>query len=294
MRERWEQILRILCLVLIALLIYRVCMVVKRGPLTGLNIPAVPRLVETNVVASGTGTNAPARQTANKGTNGTNAITVAAASGTNLTNAGKASVVTASDTNGPATNKPAKTDTNVAIVAIPSGTNSITNTAAIKGTNGIAGAAKNGTNDLAAARGKSGTNGAPRMVASGNVPPGFPGGPGMPGGPNKAPELPPLIQGRINKIIVSEMFAQLMRPQPPELMGIAGNYAFLRASSGQTGIVKEGDSLGGLKLLEVGINRALIEEDGEKKELMIYAGLGSESLMTKPKENTNDIAKKLP
>ncbi len=65
------------------------------------------------------------------------------------------------------------------------------------------------------------------------------------------------------------------------LLGIAGNIAFLRASNGQTGLVKEGDSLGDLKLLRIGINRVLVEAEGQKKELMIYSGLGGESLLPK-------------
>ena len=37
------------------------------------------------------------------------------------------------------------------------------------------------------------------------------------------------------------------------LLGIAGRDAFLRAPNGQTGIVKVGDELGGIKLLQIGI-----------------------------------------
>jgi len=77
----------------------------------------------------------------------------------------------------------------------------------------------------------------------------------------------------------------VMRPLPAALMGIAGNLAFLRASDGQTGVVKEGDSLGTLKLLRIGTNRVLVEEDGQPKELMIFSGYGGESLLPKQKEN---------
>ena len=70
-----------------------------------------------------------------------------------------------------------------------------------------------------------------------------------------------------------------MRPLPMALLGIAGNVAFLRAANGQTGLVKEGEDLGGLKLLRIGINRVLVEQEGQKKELMIFSGLGGESLL---------------
>ena len=70
------------------------------------------------------------------------------------------------------------------------------------------------------------------------------------------------------------------------LLGIAGDVAFLRAPNGQTGLVKEGDELGGLKLLRIGTNRVLVEQDGQPQELTIFSGFGGESLMTKPKENS--------
>jgi hypothetical protein len=70
------------------------------------------------------------------------------------------------------------------------------------------------------------------------------------------------------------------------LLGIAGQFAFLRSNSGQTGLVKEGDSLDDLKLLRIGINRVLIEQDGQKKELMIFSGYGGESLL--PNDSTNE------
>ena len=46
------------------------------------------------------------------------------------------------------------------------------------------------------------------------------------------------------------------------------------------------DALGELKLLRIGINRVLVEQDGNKTELMIFNGYGGESLMPKDKENS--------
>ncbi len=111
--------------------------------------------------------------------------------------------------------------------------------------------------------------------------------PGQMGG-EKLPDLPPLIQARIDKIVESEILAQLTKPQPAGLLGIAGHGAMLRSSSGQTGYVKEGDELGGLKLLRVGINRVLVAEDGKTNELTIFSGVGGETLLPKQGDTNNE------
>ena len=103
----------------------------------------------------------------------------------------------------------------------------------------------------------------------------------MPGGMGGAAALPAAIQARMDKITDSEILAPVMRPQPMALIGIAGSQVFLRAPNGQTGLVKEGEDLGGVKLVKIGINRVLVEEDGQKKELTIFSGYGSESLLSK-------------
>ena len=82
------------------------------------------------------------------------------------------------------------------------------------------------------------------------------------------------------------------RPMPMGLVGIAGNVAFLRAANGQTGLVKVGDELGELKLLQIGINRVLVEHEGQKKELTMFSGFGSESLVPKPKETNHETTAK--
>ena len=98
--------------------------------------------------------------------------------------------------------------------------------------------------------------------------------------------MPPAMQSRIHQITESEILAPVMRPLPMALLGIAGEYAFLRSANGQTGLVKDGDSLDDLKLLRIGTNRVLIEQDGQKKELMIFDGYGGDSLL--PKDSTNE------
>jgi hypothetical protein len=112
------------------------------------------------------------------------------------------------------------------------------------------------------------------------------GGISGPGGPGPAlPELPPTAKARVERIYRSELFGAIIQPVPAALIGIAGDSAILRGTNGQTGLVKAGDSLGGLKLLKIGINRVLVEEGGQQKELMIFSGFGGESLMSKPADN---------
>jgi hypothetical protein len=106
------------------------------------------------------------------------------------------------------------------------------------------------------------------------------GGPRM-GGPAAALNLPPAIQSRIDRIKESEILGPFIRPLPLALLGIADDDAFLRSPDGQTGLVKEGGELGGIKLLRIGINRVLVEQDGEKKELTLFDGFGSDSLLPK-------------
>ena len=108
---------------------------------------------------------------------------------------------------------------------------------------------------------------------------------GMPGG-GRAAELPLEIKARVDRIYESELFGPVMRPMPMALQSIAGNSAFLRSPGGQTGLVKEGDTLGEIKLLRIGINRVLVEQDGKRTELMIFGGYGGESLMPNEKETS--------
>ena len=98
------------------------------------------------------------------------------------------------------------------------------------------------------------------------------------GGP--AQKLSPEAQVRVDKIVNSEIFAPVFHPLPMALMGIAGDTAFLRGPDGQTGLVKPGDSLGEVKLVRIGINRVLVDQGGEQKELLIFDGYGGESLLS--------------
>lgn len=112
-------------------------------------------------------------------------------------------------------------------------------------------------------------------------PPGFPPGMGMPGGSRGPAPIPPLIQARIDKITQSELLAPVFHPPPMALLGIAGKDAFLRTPYGQMSLLREGGEADGLKLLRIGTNRVLVELAGEKKELIIFEGLGGESLLPK-------------
>ena len=67
------------------------------------------------------------------------------------------------------------------------------------------------------------------------------------------------------------------------LLGIAGKDAFLRAPNGQTGLLREGEELGEIKLLRIGTNRVVIEHEHQQKELTLFLGFGSETLLPKGK-----------
>ena len=100
-----------------------------------------------------------------------------------------------------------------------------------------------------------------------------------------ATNLPPAISARIDRVTQSEILGSIIRPLPMALLGIAGQDAFFRAPNGQTGLLKEGEELGGVKLLRIGTNRVLIEHEGQQKELSVFSGFGSETLLPQQKEN---------
>jgi hypothetical protein len=270
-----EPLLKFVCLLLAALLLFQVVrLVIRNNPLERLQVPELPTLQ-----ADEKGTNSISGQVVGK--KGTNSV-ASTDSGTKGTNSATGQVSRKTDTNSVAGQGIEKAGTN-AVLSQSSG---------MRDTNSVAGteSGSKGTNSVPEqAAGNTGTNSGPRQFSARGGP-GF--GPGQPLGV-KAPDLPPIIQARVDKITLSELLAPIMRPLPMALLGIAGKDAFLRAPSGQTGMVKEGDELGGMKLLLIGINRVLIEHEGEKKELTIFSGFGSESLLPKQKETTtNEITTK--
>ncbi|MBA4150281.1 MAG: hypothetical protein H0X66_19395 [Verrucomicrobia bacterium] len=274
MLERVEKPLRIVCLVLGAMVLLQVArFAFQKNPLDELSIPELPTF-STNVVeqADATATNsvtvpAPEKKQTNavakeKETNGISPASVEL-KGTNAvadlsTGQTNAAIKTpGTDSNLTAQAASAGTDSNVVVKAASIGTNSIaTNTVALN------------------------TN---KPVTSPAMPPGGMSPGGRPPTAKKAGNLPPAIQARVEKITESELLAAVVRPAPMALFGIAGDSAFLRGPGGQTGVIKEGEEVGGIKLLKIGFNRVLVEQDGEKKELMVFSGFGGESLL--PKEN---------
>jgi len=199
------------------------------------------------------------------------------------TNSVAAARVTKEATNSTPERAVQKAETNS--LALPQAPNAGTNSLLAKNTG------KMGSNSVAqTAPIKPGSNSVPQAEAMSNNPtqrsgpnvagrpPGLPGPPGLGAKPR---ELRPDVWARVDRITDSEILGPVMRPLPMGLLGIAGNIAFLRAANGQTGLVKEGDELGGLKLLRIGINRVLVEQEGQKKELMIFSGFGGESLLPK-------------
>lgn len=110
-----------------------------------------------------------------------------------------------------------------------------------------------------------------------------PSGPRPPRGPGGAPgpALPADFQALVDKIKQSQLFGPEIKPPPMALLGIAGRDVFLRGPNGQTGLIREGEELGGAKLIRIGTNRVIIEHEGREQELMIFEGFGSETLLQK-------------
>ncbi len=283
MLERSLPVLRVICVALAALLLFQVGrLVVGRNPLGHLNIPAVPTLPpDTNAPAGGTGP-----------------ISLAAlGSGKTATNTAQPGVQIAGvATNAPSGRDSGKTGSNAPpFLLVYKGTNPPSPIAAIKSTTNST-ELRSGTNETkSVARADSArtnlptTQHAPRTTQHSGLPPEMAAmgmGPSGRPGATSAPELALPIRARVYGITDSEILGPIMRPMPMALLGIAGNVAFLRASNGQTGLVKEGDSLGGLKLLRIGTNRVLVEDDGQKKELTLFSGYGGESLLPKQKETS--------
>jgi hypothetical protein len=304
MRDRAGQILKLACLVLAVILAVQLAQFARRmKPLSGVVVPALPALAAdtnsspatvkgTNKPGGSTGTNVLAiKSTNNPGSNSVAAAQVpktATNSATGETNAANSTNAAA-----PAPASPpdevavAKTKVEaVEVAAIKGATNPVAGTngnlpLAFTGTNDSNAFAGMGTNGrIAVKSGRRGTN-ANRVSAMMRM--------GM--GPNMGgmalPELPPETKARIDRIYESELLGQVIRPQPMGLIGIAGDVAFLRSDNGQTGMVKEGETVGDLKLLQIGVNRVLVEQAGQKKELTIFDGYGGKSLLPPEKEKEN-------
>jgi len=283
MLERSLPVLRVICVALAALLLFQVGrLVVGRNPLGHLNIPAVPTLPpDTNAPAGGTGPNSLA----------------ALGSGKTATNTAQPGVQIAGvATNAPSGRDSGKTGSNAPpSLLVYKGTNAPSPIAATKSSTNST-EPRSGTNETkSVARPDSArtnlptTQHATRTTQHSGLPPEMAAmgmGPSGRPGATTAPELALPIRARVYGITDSEILGPIMRPMPMALLGIAGNVAFLRAANGQTGLVKEGDSLGGLKLLRIGTNRVLVEDDGQKKELTLFSGYGGESLLPKQKENS--------
>ena len=262
MRDRAEKILRYAGLTLIVLVGLQVFYALFQAcQLVGVKIPEVPTLADTNATVAA----------ASPAGRGPSPSSMAVSNGPQ-------NKITAS-TNAVASQNKSSATTNLAML---DPRNEKTNAVS---TNGIVAA---GTNVISSG---SVTNVAKKHHSH---PPGMemaagpmmPGMMGMPG--NAGPPLPPQTQAEVDQIVNSGILGPVMHPPPMGLMGIAGDVAFLRTDSGQSGMVKEGDSLGDLKLLRIGINRVLVEQNGQTKELTIFDGYGGDSLLTNKMETQNE------
>ena len=79
----------------------------------------------------------------------------------------------------------------------------------------------------------------------------------------------------------SGLFGSPPKPRPSTLIGIAGDMAIIQTGSGGTKAMSVDETFQNVKLLKLDTNRALIEENGKTRELTLYSGMGSESLIDK-------------
>jgi hypothetical protein len=290
-----EPALRILSLVLAGIIVYELAnFAIRWNPFRGVSVPDLPALtIATNTPPGANPETHHAPALAVSGS--TSAPTNVSLSATQaLPVAGIASVTVSNTTHGMSA-----MGTNLMASAIIASTNTSTNVLAahaagrletnlvrlMTGTNAGSNAAMAATNPLAVGGPLPGLHGRP------GGPMGMPQMPGMSFSPFGASAMKPIVlspamRARVSRITESEILGPVMHPLPMALLGIAGQVAFLRSANGQTGLVKEGDSLDDLKLLKIGFNRVLIEQGGQKKELMIFSGYGGESLL--PKDSTNE------
>lgn len=272
LRERAGPVLKIICLILAVLVASELAGIfIRLNPFRGVTVPALPSLaVATNQPAAVIvkETNNPARPSGTNSASGaaTNSAVPSAAS-EKVTNATAPAELAKKETNGVAGSevKLSGTNSSLATNVLANATN---HPVAVTGTN-----ASPGLKPELKIAGAGPAPGMAGMSFNGVQPPGKSGA-----------DLPPATRAQVDRVTSSEILGPVMHPLPMALLGIAGEDAFLRSANGQTGLVKEGDSLGDLKLLRIGINRVLIEQDGEKKELTIFSGYGGESLLT------NDIS----
>ncbi|MGN6554243.1 MAG: hypothetical protein ACTHLW_11040 [Verrucomicrobiota bacterium] len=318
MRNRAEPILKIICLALAALLLTQtVRAILRSNPLAKATIPAVPSLSTNNTPSeakeSSRGTNSPLKghtQLPHRANTDSRTNTDSAGA---LKNENTNAVANTAAATNPVVSPALKTNSatipspTAATDVVPSltlamlATNNAVATTNAPGTNSVGSNSMAlqtvGTNSTALLPSKNAMTNTAVVSSSLKQPASssrsmfaMMGMPGM-GGGKPLPELPIATKARIDRISESELLGPVMRPMPLALLGIAGNSAFLRSATGQSGLVKEGDSLGELKLIRIGINRVLVDENGQKKELLIFNGYGSESLMPKQKETDETTPK---
>jgi hypothetical protein len=289
MFERSSLVVKAACALVVALVLYRLGLaIIHINPLYHVSIPALPELASAGVAG---GTNLNTNSSGSLAKSGTNTAAQPTGKGTNTVSnatnlvAGSSNLIQRTASNAVSETNNATHATNL-LAQANSSISQVTNSA-VAGTNSV----NARTNRVSG----PGPGQAPQLAQT-PMPPGFPGmmppgaglgmpPGGMPGMAKPAPALPPEIQARLDRVVDSEILAPVMRPLPLALLGIAGTDVFLRAPNGQTGLVKEGEELGGVKLVRIGINRVLVEQQGEQKELTIFTGLGGESLLSAQKNS---------
>ena len=261
MSKRWEPILRAVTWGLVVVVAGQLlAMVFRKSPVNGLKVPVVPHWQVASEVAA----SAP-----------THRVEVRTNQTAQLTNTVATHPMAGTATNG------ILTSTNGALVG--TNTSVIVTNARVEATHHtlLPTHAVGVTNTATPTNAVAPSNPAP-VASLGNGPPRtFGAAPPSSKAPRPVRALTPLIQARIDLITQSEVLAPVFHPPPMALLGIAGRDAFIRTPSGQSTLLREGGESDGIKLLRLGTNRVLIEQGNEKKELIIFDGFGSESLLPK-------------
>lgn len=95
----------------------------------------------------------------------------------------------------------------------------------------------------------------------------------------KAADAPEALSHVFSKFLFDKKPPKKVKPIVLE--GIGGGFAFITAPNGRSGLVGVGETFQGIRVLKIAQNRVLIEYKGEKSELNIWNGLGSEPLIEK-------------
>lgn len=284
MRDPLPKLLKPACIVLAALFAMQIGRIVMRSnPLSGVEIPAVPTLTNSTNAAEPDPSVRAMRPSITNNTPGavSNVMNSPQAGSTNPALATNVATATGISNQLAPTFLAPTNQLPATIATVPSSSNAAVQPDTMPGLAVVAHSSTNAAVSNSPPTTTRASSNTPAIAMASQSRPSI-----RPAATRPPPELPLDVRARIDRVYESELLAPIIRPMPAALMGIAGQHAMLRSSSGQSALVKEGDSVGDMKLVRIGINRVLVEEKGEQKELMIFEGFGGESLKKTTQDET--------